>query len=160
MKLRNLITIFTFAGLLAITAACGGKPKTPGLTKEAGSVATVQELDTAGIQIKDGIIIPKEMPVVVDFNATWCGPCKQYSPIFHEVADSSLYAGNVIFLSIDVDEHPEIANKYEVMNIPCTVFILPGGGVMGKEVGVLTAERLESYVNQLMAQSAGEGNAI
>lgn len=155
------MTAIAILVILTMMAACGGKPKTPGVAnKEAGPVAGVEDLDTAYIKVVDGIIMPNSLPVVVDFNATWCPPCKKYGPIYEEVADSSMYTGKVVFLSIDVDKHPEIANRYEIMNIPCTVFILPGGAVFGKEVGLLSQEKLMDFVNQLIEQSAGEGNAI
>ena len=160
MKFNKSFLALAAVGLLAVTVSCGGKASTPGVTEEAGSVANVENLDSTMIKVKDGLVIPEGVPVVIDFNATWCGPCQNYAPIFHSVAESEQYAGKVVFLSIDTDQYPEIANRYEIQSIPTTVFVLPGGGVMGKEGGVLQKQQLETYINQLLEQVAGEGDAI
>ena len=54
--------------------------------------------------------------VVIDFNATWCGPCRQFAPTFEAVAEEM--ADKALFYSVDVDQHPELAQKYDVQSIP------------------------------------------
>lgn len=105
-----------------------------------------------GYRIEKNMIISNNLPVVVDFYADWCGPCKMFAPTFHAAAEK--YAGQAIFLSINVDENPEIARTYEINSIPSTVFIQTGGGVLGKQVGLMNAEQLDSYINQLIATAA------
>lgn len=105
-------------------------------------------------EIKDNVIFNENVPVVVDFFATWCGPCKQYAPTFHAVAEK--FSGAACFVSIDVDQYPELAKSYDVKAVPSTVFISPGGGVLGMENGVLSQEQLEMYVNQLVDTASGE----
>lgn len=63
--------------------------------------------------------------MVVDFNATWCGPCRRFEPNFKAVAEK--YAGKAQFFSVDVDEHPALAAKYRVQGIPMILFIAPDG---------------------------------
>ncbi len=63
-------------------------------------------------------------PVVMDFNATWCGPCKRFEPIYEAAAKAHPEA---VFLSIDVDENPKAAEQFEVRNIPMVVIMMPDG---------------------------------
>ena len=61
---------------------------------------------------------------VVDFNATWCGPCKMMAPVLEEL--SGEYEGKVSFYAIDVDENPDLAEKFSVMSIPNLVLLKKG----------------------------------
>ncbi|KAJ7192225.1 hypothetical protein O6H91_Y521500 [Diphasiastrum complanatum] len=81
--------------------------------------------------------------IVVDFTATWCGPCKTMSPIFAEL--SKKYP-NVFFLKVDVDQHPDITNQWGVSAMPTFVFILDGKAI-DKVVGANKKE-LEAKVGQ------------
>lgn len=110
-------------------------------------------LDNPQFEIKDHVIISKNLPVVVDFYADWCGPCKKYSPVFKSVAQK--YEGKAIFVSINTDEYPELAAAYQVRAIPTTAFIYTGGATLGTLQGILSAEELEMYVNQLIATNEG-----
>lgn len=65
-----------------------------------------------------------ELPVVIDFNATWCGPCKQFEPVFKKVAGDHQ---DIIFLSVDVDNNPEAAQQFEVSAIPQVTVLMPDG---------------------------------
>lgn len=122
---------------------------------EAGEGIEAGSPEKPPYEIKDDIIYSENMPVVVDFYATWCGPCKKYSPIFKEVA--SKYEGSAIFLSLDAEQYPGLSKTYGISAYPTTVFIMAGGGVLGKEVGLLDASKLEMFVNQLLASSDGAG---
>lgn len=130
-------------------------------TATVQNAANSQEIDLAdnpNFKIKDNILIPEGKPLIVDFYADWCGPCKKYAPIFHEVAKK--YGSQATFISINVDEYKEIANAYKISSIPATAFILPGGGVMGTEVGIIEPDQLSAFINQLLATNAGDGMGI
>ena len=73
--------------------------------------------------------------VVVDFFATWCGPCKKVAPIMDEIADE--YAGKVIVGKCDVDECEDLAMEYGIRNVP-TVLYIKDGNVVDKQVGAAT----------------------
>ncbi|MBC8480050.1 MAG: thioredoxin [Actinobacteria bacterium] len=86
-----------------------------------------------------------EKPVVIDFHATWCGPCKVLSPILEEL-ESELE--NVDFVKLDVDQFPEIAGANQVMGVP-TVVILKDGEVKERFVGVQPKETIKEKITAL-----------
>jgi len=79
------------------------------------------------------------MPVVVDFYATWCAPCRQLAPTMDRLADQ--YAGKIKFVKVNVDESPKLAQKFQVEGIPMLVFLQQGKAV-GTSVGLIAKEDL------------------
>ena len=86
----------------------------------------------------------KEGVVLVDFWATWCGPCKMIAPVLEELA--SEYGEKVKIVKVDVDENQETAAKFEVMSIP-SLFVLKDGEVVEKTLGFKPKEALEELIN-------------
>jgi thioredoxin 1 len=81
----------------------------------------------------DEVVLKSDKPVLVDFWAAWCGPCRMVGPIMEEI--SSEYEGKAIVGKVDVDANQEFAAKYGVRNIP-TVLLFKDGEVIDKQVGV------------------------
>ena len=79
--------------------------------------------------------INTDKPVVVDFWATWCGPCRMVSPVIESLADE--FDGQMPICKLNVDEVPDVATQYKIMSIP-TVMIVKNGEVIDKAVGVRT----------------------
>ena len=90
-------------------------------------------------------IINSERPIVVDFWAEWCMPCKMIAPVLDEIAND--YSGKVDVGKINVDEDPELATELSVMNIPTLIFF-KGGKEAGRIVGVNTKEYIEKKIEE------------
>ena len=90
-------------------------------------------------------IVNSSSPVVIDFHATWCGPCKVLSPILEELNEE---IENVEFVKLDVDQHPQIAGQNQVMGVP-TVVILKDGEVKDRFVGVQPKEVIKEKIASL-----------
>lgn len=92
------------------------------------------------------------MPVLVDFYADWCGPCKTMSPIIQQVAGDN--AGKLKVIKIDVDKNQAVAQQFRVQGIP-TLILFQGGKVVWRQSGVVPAHQL----NQVVRQYTGAGQA-
>jgi thioredoxin 1 len=91
----------------------------------------------------DSEVIASTLPVLVDFWAPWCGPCKAISPHIEELAKE--YRGRLKVCKLNVDEVPDLATKYMVMSIP-TLMIFKDGKVMEKKVGSMDKRELEKLI--------------
>lgn len=87
--------------------------------------------------------IRSDKPVLIDFWATWCGPCKMLAPIIAEIAEE--YAGRVKVCKVDVDEQPELAGAFRVSSIP-TLVIMDGGQVKNVSVGYRPKEQITALL--------------
>lgn len=85
------------------------------------------------------------MPTVVDFYATWCGPCKMLSPILDSVREQ--YEGMVRFVKVDIDLYPDLAEKYEIQSVP-TLLFFNGGGLVRRESGFMPASEISSIIEE------------
>ena len=90
-------------------------------------------------------VLKAEKPVLVDFFATWCGPCRQMLPIVTELSEEM--ADLVKIVKLDVDEAPASAEKYEIQSIP-TMILFKGGEVKATRNGASTKAELQSWVNE------------
>ena len=92
-------------------------------------------------------VIGSEQPVVIDFWAEWCGPCRMIAPIIEELAAE--YEGRVLVAKCDVEECEEAVAKFGVRNIPTVVFV-KGGEVVDKNVGAASKDALKAKIEKLL----------
>lgn len=88
--------------------------------------------------------LTKEELVLVDFFATWCGPCKMLAPVLEELASDR---GDIKIVKMDVDECPNLSKKYAIMSVP-TLMLFKNGEVIATQHGFMPKPMLEEWINQ------------
>lgn len=95
----------------------------------------------------DEEVLNSDLPVLVDFWAEWCGPCKMIAPILDEIANE--YTGKLKVCKVDVDANPDIAPKFGIRGIP-TLIAFKGGNAEATKVGALSKTQLTEFVQEVI----------
>jgi len=90
-------------------------------------------------------VVNSDMPVLLDFWAEWCGPCKMIAPILDSIADE--YEDRLRIVKLNIDENPQTPPKYNIRGIP-TLLLFRDGAVAAQQVGAVSKGQLESFLNQ------------
>jgi thioredoxin 1 len=108
------------------------------------SKTTLPQLKSAEFEKE---VLKSQTPVVVDFYADWCGPCRMVSPIIEQL--SKEYAGKVKFAKLNTDENPDIAMKYGIMSIP-TIIVFKNGQVASTTIGAGPASMYKQKIDAVL----------
>jgi thioredoxin 1 len=111
--------------------------------KNSISIPSVIHLDEATF---DQTLSDSKTPIVVDFWATWCGPCRLIAPVLQEILEEQAEAVRIV--KVDVDNNPELSNRFEIRNIP-TLLFFKGGELKDRVVGLTSKADLISRLNAL-----------
>lgn len=96
-------------------------------------------------------IISSDIPVLVDFHATWCGPCKAMSPVISELA--SAYKGKAKMIKIDVDKNRTIAERYQISGVP-TFMLFVKGNIVWRQSGMISKHQITQILEQHISNSS------
>ncbi|MCM1162900.1 MAG: thioredoxin family protein [Muribaculaceae bacterium] len=130
-------------------SACGDTRPTKDSTTPADKPAAEMQAATASrntvrVAADEAITPDPKLPLVIDFSAVWCPPCRKFGPIFHAVAEEM--AGKAVFVTVDVDKSPTPAVQFGVSSIPQVSVMMPDGKVISS-VGYMTADELKNFIN-------------
>ncbi len=163
--MKKILYIAMFASVISLTACKNNNTTdtnpedTVGANEELvdEAVATAEATDSVSgrpIELGPDDILefgaPQPYPVVVDFSASWCGPCKEMHPVYDKVAD--MYKGRVRFLYIDIDKAPQLAKQYGIEAVPTLLFVNTKGEI-NRQVGAMSEDAMIGAVEAIIAES-------
>ena len=148
---------FILAGALAVSMfSCNNSSKSEAEVADSVAVDSTEIVMTDVVDAPESNVheftadekaVATDVPMVIDFNATWCGPCQKFGPVFHKVAGE--YASKAKFAAADVDVCGELAKAYGITNIPAVVVIYPeaSGKAVVTNVGYMDEAQFKAFLD-------------
>ncbi len=149
--------LFIYMAALVVLVSCNSKSEQNANEAIDGNETVKSEMPVANSEDEGQTewnkqtTIMSSKPMVIDFFATWCGPCKELAPILDELEQK--HKGDVIFQRIDVDKEPELAQEFNVEAIPMLLFVTPKGEYQSI-MGYQEAPVIEAKIAELLTRSA------
>ena len=148
--MKKLFFCLTAIMLLASCNSSRNESETTTDSAQAEMTDTANQAEDTGDWAQQSTLLGSK-PMIVDFFATWCGPCQELSPILDEIENQ--HKGEVIFRRIDVDQEPELAQEFGVQAIPMLLFVAPNGDYQSL-MGLQSPEVIEAKITDLLKHSA------
>ena len=137
-------------GVLIACPSCGQRNRVPFSAREGrcGKCQSAlpppgEPVEVTGTSVFDALVGSSVRPVVVDFWAPWCGPCRMVAPELAKVAASN--AGRLLVVKVNTDENPELGERFRIRSIP-TMAVFSGGKEVGRTSGAMPAPQIETFV--------------
>lgn len=142
MKKNLLMIVVLVASMFTASTYAAGKAPAAGVVNEISQAQYKTLVSDYG---KKTWNFKGKRPAIVDFSATWCGPCKRLAPILDELAKT--YKGKIDFYKVDVDQAKELSKIYEINSVP-TVLFIPTSGKPTSITGLYPKEEIVKVINQ------------
>jgi putative thioredoxin len=141
----------SYGGTMNASASYGAKPAAPA----GGGADLIRETTTAAFP-RDVLEESKKQPVLVDFWAPWCGPCRQLTPIIEKVVKEA--GGRVKLVKMNIDDHPEYAGQMGIQSIPAVVAFVNGRPADGF-MGAIPESQIREFINKIAGAAPGDDQA-